>query len=218
MMTTTSAAISFWSLLSLVGSMAVMGPAGVFVGAWLALGKHTRLAMNWVLLFGAGMVVVVLTKLAFMGWGVGIASISFAGFSGHAMRASAVLPVLFYLLFKHLRPSNVGVGVALGALLAVLITVSRLELGAHPISEAMGGSLLGFGIAWLFIRQAHKLQEFRIHPVLAGLGLCGLLMAPHVEPVPTEELIERAALILSGHDHTFSRYDFMTTEQRILPQ
>lgn len=218
MMTATTATISFWSLLSLAGSMAVMGPAGVFVGAWLALGKHMRLARNWVLLFGAGMAVVVLTKLAFMGWGVGIASISFAGFSGHAMRASAVLPVLFYLLFKHLRPSMLGFGVALGALLAVLITISRLELGMHPLSEAAGGSLLGFAIAWIFIRQAQKMKEFTIPPVLIGLGLCGLLVAPHVEPVPTEELISRVALMLSGHDQTFSRYDFMTTEQRVLPQ
>ena len=103
MMTTTTATFTFWSVLSLVGSMAVMGPAGALVGAWLALGKHTRLAMNWVLLFCAGMVVVVVTKLAFMGWGVGIASISFAGFSGHAMFSAAIYPMLAHAFTTHLR-------------------------------------------------------------------------------------------------------------------
>lgn len=208
---------SFWTGLSLVGSMAVMGPAGVLVAAWLALGRHVRLALYWCLLFGAGMAVVVASKMAFMGWGVGIASIGFAGFSGHAMRAAAVLPVLCYVLFKHARPSLLGSGVAGGAVLAVLIAASRLVLGYHPLSEAASGCLLGFGIAWIFIRQAQKKEEFTVNPMLAGLGFCGLLFTPHVEPVPTEELITRAALYVSGHSHAYSRYDFMVAERRVLP-
>jgi membrane-associated phospholipid phosphatase len=214
----TTSWMAFWTLLSLIGSMAVMAPAGALVAAWLAMGRHVRLALYWCLLFGAGMALVVLSKIAFIGWGVGIASIGFAGFSGHAMRAAAVMPVLFYVLFKHARPSLLGVGVGIGAVIAVLITASRLVLGFHPLSEAASGCLLGFGVAWMFIRQAQKKEEFSVNPMLAGLGFCGLLLTPHVEPVPTEELITRAALYVSGHSHAFSRYDFMVSERRFRPQ
>ena len=87
----------WWHWLSVIGSLAVTGPIGVAIMVWLLAGKSWRLTFIWLVLFGTGMALVIVTKMAFVGWGLGVESIDFAGFSGHAMRAAAVFPVAGYL-------------------------------------------------------------------------------------------------------------------------
>ncbi|HEV7814957.1 MAG TPA: phosphatase PAP2 family protein [Janthinobacterium sp.] len=205
-----------WLALSLLGSMAVMGPAGLAVGVWLAAGQYWRLAFNWCLLFGAGMALVVATKIAFIGWGIGVHSLQFAGFSGHAMRAGAVLPVFLFVLLKEAGVFWRRAGVLAGCVVAILITMSRLVLGYHSTSEAVTGCLLGFMVAFAFIWLAGAGRDFAISRGLVALSFGSLLFTPRAEPVPTEQLITRAALFMSGHERPFSRYDWKVEQEHYL--
>src|ERR1700712_3928195 len=142
--------ITWWNLLNLIGSTAVTAPAGVAIGVWLMASNHWRLALNWAYWYGGGMAVVVLTKLAFLGWGLGIPALEFAGFSGHAMRAAAVFPVACYVGLYGAGVRWRRAGICFGVILALLISVGRCMTHFHSVSEAVGGSLLGLVVAFGF--------------------------------------------------------------------
>ncbi|WP_395398918.1 hypothetical protein ACHMW6_18955 [Pseudoduganella sp. UC29_106] len=54
--------------MSMLGSLPVTGPIGVAIAAWLLAGRSWRLSLSWCLLFGLGMLLVVATKVAWIGW------------------------------------------------------------------------------------------------------------------------------------------------------
>lgn len=205
--------MSWWSSLSTLGSLAVTGPIGIAIAVWLLAGKSWRLTLSWCVLFGAGMALVVLTKVAFIGWGLGVASVEFAGFSGHAMRASAVFPVAFYLASRHASVPAQRWALAAGALLAVLVSVSRVPVLAHSVSEAFTGCVLGLLVAGAFIWLAQSERHVVFGRALAALCIPALLIAPHAEPVPTERWMTELALYLSGRDHPYTRHDWKAPPQ-----
>ena len=195
----------FWHILSLIGSLAVTGPIGVAIAIYLVAGRQWRLTVAWAMLFGIGMALVVVTKMAFMGWGLGVASVEFAGFSGHAMRAAAVYPVAGYLVLRSSGPLARYLGAAAGVLLAVLIAISRVPTLAHSVSEVVTGAIVGLLVAGAFIHYASREQRWALSRMLAVLCVPVVLVAPKVEPVPAEEWITKAALYLSGRDRPYTR-------------
>lgn len=205
---------NWWSAISLVGSMAVMAPAGIAVAGWLIAGNWLRLALHWCLLFGGGMLLVVASKVAFLGWGIGVASVGFAGFSGHAMRGAAVLPVVLYVLLKNASAPARRAGVFAGCVGAVLIAVSRVVVRAHTVSEAVTGCLLGLLVAWLFIGRARASRELVVNRPLVALSLCLLLLTPKIEPLPTEQWMVTLSLLLSGHERAFTRSDWQLADRQ----
>ncbi|NYE59844.1 membrane-associated phospholipid phosphatase [Duganella sp. 1224] len=195
----------WWHWLSVIGSLAVTGPIGVAIVMWLLAGKSWRLTAIWLFLFGAGMALVVATKMAFIGWGIGVASVDFAGFSGHAMRAAAVYPVVGFLVTRSSPLWARQLGTAAGVVLAVLIAISRVYVQAHSSSEAVTGCVLGLLVAGAFIWYASGEGHLALSRVLAVLCLPVLLLAPRAEPIPTELWITKAALYLSGRDQPYTR-------------
>ena len=154
------------------------------------------------------MALVVITKLAFIGWGVGIQSLDFTGLSGHAMRACAVLPVFGYLACQTATDRWRQVGVAIGTALGLLIAFSRIAMHVHSVSEVVTGALLGLVVAAIFVHAARLL----LAPVralwLAVAALAGLLLATGGEPALTQQILTRIALALSGHSRAFTRDDW----------
>lgn len=195
----------WWHWLSVAGSLAVTGPIGIAIAVWLLAGKSWRLTAIWAFLFGAGMALVVITKMAFVGWGIGVASLEFAGFSGHAMRAAAVFPVAGFLAFRSSPPSARWLATALGVLFSVLVAISRVHVQAHSVSEAVTGCLLGLVVAALFIWYASTEHHMALSRVLVALCIPILLVAPRVEPIPAEAWITQVALYLSGRDEPYTR-------------
>ena len=175
------------------------------------------MAVWWVALFGAGMALVVATKIAFIGWGIGIPSIDFAGISGHAMRAAAVLPVIAYLALQGGRRSVKIIGVSAGVGLGILIAVSRVLVDAHSLSEAVSGFLLGTLIGVIFIRLARPLYKPSVNGWLVLVTLVSLFWVSSGEPAPTQQMLTEMALALSGHDRPFTRADWIATGQ-LLPK
>ncbi|WP_338763463.1 phosphatase PAP2 family protein [Massilia sp. METH4] len=189
-----------WMALSALGSMSVTGPLGVAVAVWLLAGRTWRLSLSWCLLFGIGLLLVVVTKVAWYGWGIGIPEWKFAGLSGHAMRACAVYPVVFYLLFLKAPSLTRHVALAAGILLAALVSLSRVPVLAHSLSEVVLGGAVGLAVAAAFIMTARSEQPAGFTRALAALCVPLVLVMPFTKPMPAERWVRDVAMYLSGSD------------------
>ena len=148
----------FWLAVTRLGEAQILLPAFLAGAFWLAFarpaGAYGRLAQGnphahdhparrsawrWVAGITATTLVTTASKVAFLGFGIGIAALDFTGFSGHSMYSWAILPVLGAIVAGRC-------GVAAGVVLAVLITWSRVRLGAHSWSEAISGMALGAAV------------------------------------------------------------------------
>lgn len=176
-----------------------MLPAAVAIAIWLITGDARRLFLYWCLLFAGGLILVAASKIAFVGWGIGIEAIDFTGFSGHAMRSAAIIPVIFYLALLPKAPAARWWAVLLGMCLATLISVSRVLLQFHSISEALSGWLLGSAVCLAFVHSAENLPKPEFNRVLIATSFAMLLAASFTKPIPTQRLIDDAAQLLSGH-------------------
>lgn len=208
----------YWTTITGFGGSTVMMPAAAAFAAWLVLGGAWRTALWWCGLFGAGLAVVVASKIAFIGWGIGIQALDFTGFSGHAMRAMAVIPVLFYLVLQNTGVATRTVGVLGGLLLGLLICTSRIALEVHSVAEAVSGGMLGTAVSLGFIAISAKLEKPLLNRTLMTATIVGLVVMSYAEPVPSQSLLVRAALSLSGHDKPYTRENWKPqrdTELRI---
>lgn len=204
-----------WTDITNYGDVTITSLAAAAIAAWLFIEDEKRLALWWSALFAASMGVVVATKMAFIGWGIGIRAIDFAGFSGHAMRAAAVLPVLFYLILQRTRFTVRAGGVALGFVCAALIGISRIVLHTHSISEVVAGLLLGAAVSLAFMHVAHtSLSKHVFKPLRIALSVIALLPAPYVHPAPTQQWLTELTLYFSGHDQPYPRADWRLPKRR----
>ncbi|MGX9772283.1 phosphatase PAP2 family protein [Janthinobacterium aestuarii] len=201
--------MTWWNGISFAADMSVMGPAGVAIALWLLVSRQWRLVLSWSLWYGCGLALVVLSKLAFMSWGVGSSTLDFTGFSGHAMRAGAVFPVLMYVLLQRAEPRWRHAGVLVGVAFAVLVAISRVVVHAHSVSEAVSGCVLGLALALGFLWNARGAVNFAVSHALALASLALMVaLSFKAEPMPTEQWLQKLAIVLSGHERVFSRADW----------
>jgi membrane-associated phospholipid phosphatase len=204
-MSTFELPLSLWLSITALGSVGVMIPLALAAAAWLAFGYPRRFAFCWLAVLGGASVLVFLTKIAFLGWGVGFRDWDFTGISGHAMVSSAVIPVA---LFVALLPASRwlrGIGVLAGVVAGVVVGVSRILLNAHSVSEVVAGCALGGATALLFVAYAWRAEAGRLAPAPVAASLALVAIVLHGVPVPTQRWITDIALQLSGHDHPFIR-------------
>ncbi|RWB51579.1 MAG: phosphatase PAP2 family protein [Mesorhizobium sp.] len=194
-----------WYSITSLGGAGMTLPLAFAIALWLAVGYTWRMAAGWLLLLGAAIGVVTVTKLAFLGWGVGVRELDFTGVSGHAMLSTAVYPVALFLMLLRTHPAVRVLGVLLGLAAGMAVGVSRVVLSAHSPSEAVTGCLVGALAALLFVRMAWKAQPERLSvlPVAVSLMLLAVLM--HGVHVPTQRWVTHIALKVSGHDRPFIR-------------
>ncbi len=213
----------FWLAVTRLGEAQILLPAFLAGALWLALARPAgalrrmaqgdahahdhparRSAWRWV----AGIVVVAgittISKVAFLGFGYGIAALDFTGFSGHSMFAWSILPVIGAII------GGRGGAVA-GVLMAALITYSRVDLGAHSWSEAIAGMVLGAAAAgW-------TLADYLAHPGavrtpwwLPLLLVVWLTLLPmHAPPSRTHNLVVAVSLKLSGRSRPYTRFELL---------
>ena len=206
----------WWFHLSALGGLNVTMLLALAVTAWLAAMRGWRIALAWSLIFGGAMCVAAASQMAFIGWGIGIRSLSFTGFSGHATRAAAVFPVALFLLAERARPGLRRVAVAGGALLAVGVALARVQVGAHSPSEAVSGCALGFAAAAWFIAYARSAPAGSPQPLLLGL-LAATFLLPRAEPDYSHQWLTAAALKLSGRDRVYLRHDWQPARGPYVP-
>jgi membrane-associated phospholipid phosphatase len=204
--------VNFWQALTDLGDAAFLASFALGITVWLAARSSLLLAAAWIAVFGAAILIVAATKLAFLGWGLGIHSIDFTGVSGHATLAGAIFPVLAYLAISrtHLLIRLVCQGLAV--LLAIGIGVSRVVLNAHSPSEVVLGLMLGFAVSASIIKfvPVRGSERFpRIAPVLL-VTMLGLGAAFYGERAHAQRWLVAVALQVSGRDRPFNRGTWQT--------
>ncbi|WP_025602016.1 phosphatase PAP2 family protein [Burkholderia sp. WSM2230] len=194
-----------WYSITSLGGAGMTLPLAFAIALWLAVGYTWRMAAGWLLLLGAAIGVVTVTKLAFLGWGVGVRELDFTGVSGHAMLSTAVYPVALFLMLLRTHPAVRVLGVLLGLAAGMAVGVSRVALSAHSPSEAVTGCLVGALAALLFVRMAWKAQPERLSALPVAVSLMVLAVLMHGVHVPTQRWVTHIALKVSGHDRPFIR-------------
>ncbi|NHZ44904.1 phosphatase PAP2 family protein [Massilia sp. CCM 8693] len=184
--------------------MAVTAPLGVAIAVWLAAGHCRRRALYWCLLFGATLLTVIASKVAFLGWGVGIEAVHFAGFSGHAARAAAVFPVAAYLALCGRPKLWRYVAVSVGVLLALGVSLARVMVDTHSVSEAILGAMLGLACAAAFIALVRSNRQFQPSPVLIALSVALLCIPYKGDAHSSQQWMTGLALGLSGADRVYT--------------
>lgn len=194
-----------WIAITNLGSSALLLPFAVAIAACLAAGRAWRLAGLWLALFSAGVLLVVVTKVLFLGWGIGARSINFTGISGHAMLATAVLPATAYLIL-HRRSRRVRLaGAAAAGLIGLAVAVSRVTLNAHSVSEVAAGLALGLAVSTAFVALSRRYEPPRLSGRVLLLVFALLFGTLYGQRLPTQRWIRDVAVTLAGRDRPFIR-------------
>ena len=196
-----------WQLVTRFGEAGILIPCALLLAGWLALAtRDWRPVLGWLMPLAAAVALTTASKIAFLGFGVGIASLDFTGFSGHSIFAAAVYPMLAYAASARL-PLGWRVGaIGLAYIFALLVAISRVWLDAHSISEIVLGYALGTaasGTAMLALRGAQHLALPRVLALVLAFWLAWMPREPVL--LPSHQIVTRVSLKLRGRPAPFTR-------------
>lgn len=189
----------FWAAFTKLADSNFTMPLAALLAVWLAGARAWKPFLQWCFLFGAGIFLVVATKVSYIGWGAGIAAIDFTGISGHAMRATAIAPALMALLLQKQSPQKQQFGLLAGLVFGIAIGISRLAIDVHSVSEVISGCLLGAVVGLGFARLIRH-RPIVFDRKLLLIGVLALLPILVLKPAPTESWMESVAYYLSGKE------------------
>lgn len=169
---------ALWPLVTRLGEAQLMLPSALALVAWLAWVGERRSAALWLGLVSFAIALTTASKIAFVGWGIGSATLNFTGFSGHAMFATAVFPLLLRCLAASSSRATQHAAVAAGFAIGAVVAVSRVAVGAHSVSEAIAGFALGGGASALALALGTVPQQHLPRWLLGGLIAAQLLNPP----------------------------------------
>lgn len=208
--------LPFWLLLTRLGEAQIVLPCALLAAIVLMRNPDTRrLAGWWMLSLAAAIALTTASKLAFIGWGIGYPALDFTGISGHAMFASAVYPLLFGTLLAPRAPRAGGsLAIAAGFLLAILVGISRVMVGAHSVSEVVAGLLAG-GLVSVLVLGLVRMPRLSTGPIIpAVLVLFVAVMPIHAPASITHSAVTRLSLLLSGNKEPYTRADMLRNVRR----
>ncbi|MGC3984570.1 MAG: phosphatase PAP2 family protein [Pseudorhodoferax sp.] len=207
--------LHFWTTVTHLGNSALLLPAALVLALWLVRTRHAPLALVWALSFGTAVLLVLASKLAFMGWGIGSAALDFTGISGHATVATAVFTMGAWLPLAD-RPRRLQLaGIAAGLSVGLLVGVSRVVLNAHSVSEVVAGFALGAAAAALPIGWAAG-RTLRLRQRWVPMALAGVLsLLPQMgQPAETHGLVQKMALLASSRGEVYTRHMLHAPQRR----
>lgn len=198
----------FASLVTRLGEAQILLPAMAAVGIWMAhVGRAGTLAWRWVAATAVAGLLTTVSKVAFIGYGLGYAPLDYAGISGHALFSAAILPVLMRVALGRPAGASARLALGLGVALALLIAVTRVKIGAHSWIEV----LLGFGLGTVASRWVMRdgvwpgLRPSWWLPV--GLAIWLAVTAHAAPPSQTHGMVTRLALAISGRAQPYTRQE-----------
>lgn len=198
--------MNVWHYITHFGAAGLLFPLAVLmVLALWAAGQRAAL-WRWTLALGLGIALVLVTKIAFMGWGLGSARLDFTGISGHATLATAIIPLALALVLARSHNRARRAGLVLGLLVGALVSWSRVRVGAHSVSEVIAGFALGAVISLVAARLLRPSEDAAPRwMVAAGLMSLFVLHQSLPQSLPTHSWEKRLALSLSGRSAPYSR-------------
>lgn len=209
-------ASSFWPLFTRLGEAQILLPLVTVAALWLWLGAGLGAATRqWLISIACAVALTTGSKLAFIGWELGVADWDFTGISGHAACSAASLPVLAWTLMCGRAKAAQRWAVGLGFALAALVAWSRLEVSAHSASESLSGFALGSlasAISLQGLRSASAIllpDQQRMAPMwLQTAVVASLLLLPVGAPRSrSHDWITALSVKLSGRSQPFMRQD-----------
>ena len=207
----------WWTQTTRLGEAQILLPAMALALLWLARQPGGRpLALAWLLATGVAASLTTASKIAFLGYGIGWAALDFTGFSGHAVFAAAVMPLLLRLAIGPGSADGQRRVLIVGYLLALAVAVSRVALGAHSVSEVVAGFGLGAAASATALRAGRwpALQLARWMPLLLrGWAVVAVGGAPASR---THDAVTQLSLALSGRAKAYQRWELHRDHQRRL--
>ena len=200
----------FWHVLTRLGEAQILLPLALLAGlAAMRLAPTRPRAVRWLVPLLVAAVVTTISKVAFIGWGIGQRAFDFTGVSGHAMFAAAVYPVLFDAMQGGAPHRARRLAVVCGCALALLIGISRVMVGAHSASEVIAGLLLGGAVSAMVLAQPRRapLAVGTLPGIAAALWL--VLMPLHAPAARTHATVMQFASLLSGHTKPHTRAEML---------
>jgi membrane-associated phospholipid phosphatase len=199
--------MQLWTLITSFGDAGLMVPTALIIAVWLVVAQGRAAALLWCALFvGAGLLVTA-TKIAFLGFGLGIHRFDFTGISGHSMMSMAVFPVALVLLGGSSLRSRL-VLVSIGVFIAAMVAISRLAIRAHSPFEVLTGMMLGACVAGLFLVLAELPPARARNLPFVSFCLAVIFLLGYGRPAPSQDLVTQAALVLSGRDHPYTKQEW----------
>lgn len=203
------------TILTYFGDSMLLLPTAVIIAVLLYWkNDDRRVVLFWLLAFGCAGFIVSLSKIAFLGYGIGSARFNFTGFSGHSAMAATLWPVMLWLLSGRL--SNVWRGLALvvGYLIPLMVGISRLVLNYHSTSEVICGLILGFTLSTAFLVSQRRIRPHGFSPVQLCIALLlPLLLIGHGRIATTQQFLQRLSVQIAGIDHAWTREELLKLRQ-----
>jgi hypothetical protein len=150
-----------------------------------------------------GLGLVALSKIAFLGWGIELPSIGFKALSGHAWRATTVIPVLFFVLLQGAPDTWRNWGFALGVALSIGLGVLLVIFRFHTVSEVLASTILGIAAGLAFMRISHMLPAPSVDRSAVVMSLLTFVVIWGLKPSAVNHRLVDVALYLSGRDHPY---------------
>ena len=201
--------------LTYFGDSMLLIPTAVIMAILINWKNSDRRAVGyWVLAFCAAGAIVSLSKIAFLGFGIGSARYNFTGFSGHSAMSATLWPVMLWLLSGRLPPLWRGFALGIGYLIPLMVGASRLILNYHSHSEVFAGLILGFTLSSAFlISQRHaRLKGFSTGQLTIAL-LLPLVLLGHGKLATTQQFLQRLSVHIAGIDHAWTREELLKMRQ-----
>jgi membrane-associated phospholipid phosphatase len=197
-----------WFTITRLGEAQILLPAMLAMALWLIHRSNAkRVVVLWLGLTAIAAMITTATKVAFIGWGVGLAELNFTGISGHAMFATAVLPVLARACASTADDHWHRPSLLFGYALAVVVTISRVATGAHSVSEAIVGFALGGAASAAVLALAAMPHTPLPRTLLAGGALWLVVTPAGAPPSRTHDWVTQLSLAVSGHSKPYTRHD-----------
>ncbi|MDZ7277940.1 phosphatase PAP2 family protein [Pantoea eucrina] len=198
-----------WKTLTYFGDSMLLIPTAVIIALVLPWKSDNRRSVwYWLLAFGLAGLLVSISKILFLGFGIGSARFNFTGFSGHSAMSATLWPVMMWLVSGRFSAAWRTVTIGIGYLIPLLVGLSRLVIHAHSLSEVLAGLALGFTLSSAFlITQRHTaLKGFSLGQISLAL-LLPLLLLTHGRVATTQQFLERFSANLAGLEKPFTRAD-----------
>jgi hypothetical protein len=186
-----------------LGDPRVTMPLGAALLAWMLAARAWRMALWWGLLLAGGLSLVGISKIVFLGWGGGVPLLGYKALSGHAAGASAVFPMLFWMLAHGRADDWQGRALRLGLGLGVLNAVLLVFEDQHSVAEALAGYAVGAAVSLGSIRLGSAgMPALRLKGLLPAM-VALLAAAWMMKWAHLGYWMIRAARLLTGNTHVY---------------
>ncbi|MDJ0036594.1 phosphatase PAP2 family protein [Pantoea allii] len=198
-----------WKTLTYFGDSMLLIPTAVIIALILPWkSDNRRTVWYWIMAFGLAGLVVSVSKILFLGFGIGSARFNFTGFSGHSAMSATLWPVMLWLISGRWSSRWRVFAIGVGYLIPLMVGLSRLVIHAHSISEVLTGLLLGFTLstAFLLSQRQTALKGFS-WPQIAAALLVPVLLLGHGRIATTQQFLEQFSARLAGMEKPYTRAD-----------